>query len=242
MARLWAPALTAVLVAIGSIAVVAAGRAGDIVSGHGHAAAPAATSSSTRPRPRPKPVGPAAPVSFTIRGPAFHVTANVCSMPAVFPLDPPGEQHHTVCWVARGFGVAPSSDAPGTTYLLGHAWAEDADEVLNPLSIYAMNHVNLSRSSPASAVPGVSPPTVPIHRVAGTLAGYTITLSTAKGTLTYSVHDAFAVAKDHAGYVASVMNTRIRNRVVLITCGVHDGIDVDVNVIVTADLTSFRAA
>ena len=55
-------------------------------------------------------------------------------MAYVRPLDPPGEQHHTVCWVQHDFGFAPGSKGRGTTYVLGHSWAEDPLEVLNKVS------------------------------------------------------------------------------------------------------------
>ena len=178
-------------------------------------------------------VAPAAPTQFEIKGPAFDVKAHVCEMPYVRPLDPPGEQHHTVCWVDADFGVAPGSNAKGTSYLLGHSWAEDASEVLNPLSIYVMDHVDMNKPVTISGVP-----TFP----ASDLAGYTISLRTAHGLLTYAVHDAYAVSKDQAGFVAPLMDTKTPNRVVLITCGVHDGQDIDVNIIVDAFLVKATSA
>ncbi|HEY8827681.1 MAG TPA: hypothetical protein VIM17_07970, partial [Jatrophihabitantaceae bacterium] len=52
-------------------------------------------------------VAPAAPTAFEIRGSAFDIKASVCPMDYVRPLDPPGDQVHTVCWVRANFGVAP---------------------------------------------------------------------------------------------------------------------------------------
>ena len=169
----------------------------------------------------------ATPTRFVMQGPKFRIAAHVCSMPYVRPLDPPGEQHHTVCWVERDFGVAPANPSRGTSYVLGHAWAEDPHEVLNPMSELAMRQVDLARPSHENGVP--------IYPVTD-LDGYTITLTTATGTLTYQVTRAFAVSKERAGDVKSVMADRTPNRLVLITCGVRDGVDVDVNVIAYATL------
>ena len=199
--------------------------------------APTVTTPSAAPSPPPAPrldpVAAATPTRFVMRGPKFRIVANVCSMPYVRPLDPPGEQHHTVCWVERDFGVAPANPSRGTSYVLGHAWAEDPHEVLNPMSELAMRRVDLAHPSHENGVP--------IYPVTD-LDGYTITLTTATGTLTYQVTRAFAVSKERAGDVKSVMADRTPNRVVLITCGVRDGVDVDVNVIAYATLVRAVAA
>jgi hypothetical protein len=202
-----------------------------------HAAAahrpPAATTTvppapaSTAPAPRLDPVAPAAPTRFVMAGPKFRIAAHVCPMPYVRPLDPPGEQHHTVCWVERDFGVEPGYPARGTSYLLGHAWAEDPQEVLNPMSELAMRQVDLTHPRRSGGVP--------LYPVTN-LDGYTITLTTANGRLTYRVTQAFAVRKERTADVRSVMAQSTPDRVVLITCGVRDGIDVDVNVIAYATL------
>ena len=63
-------------------------------------------------------VAPAGPTGFLLTGPRFSIRAHVCAMPPVFPLDPPGEQRHTVCWVTKGFGFTPGSTSR-TTYVLG---------------------------------------------------------------------------------------------------------------------------
>ena len=177
-------------------------------------------------------VAAAVPVRFEISGPAFTIRAAVCPMPYVRPLDPPGDQRHTVCWVEHGFGVAPASDAAGTTYVLGHAWAE-APLVLNALSIFAMNHVDRARPRIEA---GVRTYTITA------LDGYAITLRTRTGVLRYTIHRAFSVAKEQAGLLPTVMDVHTPRRVVLITCAVHDGVDVDENVIAFADLTSSTAA
>ncbi|MDP9094040.1 MAG: hypothetical protein M3N95_14195 [Actinomycetota bacterium] len=154
-------------------------------------------------------------------------------MPNIRPLDPPGDQHHTVCWVDQGFGVAPGTDSHGTSYILGHAWAQDALEVLNPLSIYAMNRVDLTKP--------VLQAGVPTYPVRGDMRGYRVTLTTTHGTLVYEVRDAYAVPKDRAAQVPALMNAATPDRVVIITCGVRNGQDIDVNVVVDAFLTSWTA-
>jgi len=174
----------------------------------------------------------AGPTHFLLSGPAFSVSANVCAMPPVFPLDPPGDQVHTVCWVDSGFGVAPGTAARGTTYVLGHAWSVQK-LVLNPLSEYAAAHVG-----PATRLPtGVTTYSVP-----SLLGKYTITLTTSSGILTYTVTDAYLVNKDDARGVTSLMNTSVPDRVVLITCAVRNGVDLPQNVILYAKLTSSRTA
>lgn len=181
--------------------------------------------------PRHEFVAPAAPTRFEMSGPAFDIKANVCQMNYVRPLDPPGEQKHTVCWVRKGFGVAPGSDSGGTSYILGHAWAK-APLVFNPLSELAMQEVPGQNPEMQSGVP-----TFPVKAI----NGYNIVLRTPTGTLTYTVTRAFAVAKSRAGDVKSLM-ANIPNRVVLITCGVKNGVDVDYNIIVDAYMTSSTAA
>ncbi|MCU1610085.1 MAG: Sortase family protein, partial [Pseudonocardiales bacterium] len=64
--------------------------------------------------------------------------------------------------------------------------------------------------------------------------------SRSHGALTYTVTRAFAVSKSQAGDVKSLM-ANTPNRVVLITCGVKGGVDVDFNIIVDAFLTSSTA-
>jgi hypothetical protein len=175
-------------------------------------------------------VAPAAPVGFEISGPVFKIKANVCQMNYVRPLNPPGDQKHTVCWVRKGFGVAPGSDSGGTSYILGHAWAR-TPLIFNPLSELAMQEVTGQDPEMQSGVP-----TFPVKAI----NGYNIVLRTPTGTLTYTVTRAFAVSKSRAGDVKSLM-AGTPNRVVLITCGVKGGLDVDYNIVVEAYLTSSTA-
>lgn len=173
-------------------------------------------------------VAPAPPTGFVMTGPAFTINAAVCQMENVRPLDPPGDQKQTVCWVREGFGVAPGSASGGTSYILGHAWAREK-LVFNPLSELVMAEIDESKPVLENGVP-----TFPAQG----LNGYDITLRTPNGTLAYKVTRAFAVAKDKAADVATVMDEGIPDRITLITCGVRDGKDIEVNVIVDAYLVS----
>ncbi|SOD74811.1 sortase family protein [Jatrophihabitans sp. GAS493] len=186
-----------------------------------------------RPTPTPRPphdvVPSAVPTSFEIAGPAFDVKAKVCQMPYIRPLDPPGDQRHTVCWVKSDFGVAPGSNSGGTSYILGHSWSK-APLVFNPLSELAMKQVPTVKPLLQNGIP-----TYPVT----SMNGYRITLKTTTGTLTYQVTRAFAVSKEQAGNVKSLM-ANTPNRVVLITCAVNGGVDADYNIVVDAYLSSSK--
>jgi hypothetical protein len=185
---------------------------------------------AARPQPSIPHVASAVPTQFRMSGAAFTVDASVCQMPYVRPLDPPGDQMHTVCWVNKDFGFAPASPSRGTSYILGHAWAQ-ATLVLNPLSEFATAHV----STRARMENGIA--TYPV----AALKGYHIRVDTAKGRLTYRVTRAYLVAKNQAGFVTSLMAEHTRNRVVVITCAVKNGVDLDQNVIVYATLIAAHA-
>jgi hypothetical protein len=171
----------------------------------------------------------AAPTSFTLTGRRFTIRAHVCAMANVRPYDPPGEQHHTVCWVRSGFGVAPSSMQPATSYLFGHAWAEDSLEVLNKASALATAEVLRARPHQVHGVP--------VYRVRG-LVGYRLILRTGAGTLTYRVRRAWGVRKDQLGLITSWMNPRVPDRVLLTTCAELSGVDYPYNIILDARLVS----
>lgn len=178
-------------------------------------------------------VAAAAPTAFTYTAPHYRIRADVCGMEYVRPLDPPGEQHHTVCWVQHAFGFAPGSRGEGTTYVLGHAWGQDPLEVLNKISETAMHQVlpEINRGD-RRLISGIG--TYQVTR----LNGDVITLRTASGLLKYTVRGAYAVAKSDAGYVQPLMNQHTRNRVVIITCGELNHHDYDYNIIVNAYLSS----
>lgn len=210
---------------------------------------PAPRAAGTTPAPAPSPapdpspaprrpavpheyVRPAVPTSFTITGRGFAIRAHVCAMPAVFPLDPPGEQHHTVCWVKGGFGVKPGSST-ATSYVLGHSWAQDAQEVLNKVSTRATADILRERPRHLDGVP-IYP--------AASLLGTRIVLRTPAGTLGYRVGRAYGVRKLDLGRIARVVNQKIRNRVVLITCAERHGVDYDDNVVLEASLAWSKAS
>jgi hypothetical protein len=178
-------------------------------------------------------VAPAAPTAFTLTGPRFTINASVCAMPNVRPYDPPGEQHHTVCWVRSGFGVAPSSDQPATSYLFGHSWAPDAHEVLNQASALATAEVLHVRPLKRNGVP--------VYPVRG-LDGYRLVLRTSSGTLTYLVRNAYGVRKHQLGFITSWLDPTRPGRVVLTTCAERGGVDYDYNVVIEAYLESSAAS
>jgi hypothetical protein len=172
------------------------------------------------------------PVAFTLTGPRFTIKARVCSMANVRPYDPPGEQHHTVCWVKGGFGVKPGSST-ATSYVLGHSWAQDAQEVLNKVSTRATADILRERPRHLDGVP-IYP--------AASLLGTRIVLRTPAGTLGYRVGRAYGVRKLDLGRIARVVNQKIRNRVVLITCAERHGVDYDYNVVLEASLAWSKAS
>jgi hypothetical protein len=206
------------------------------------ALAPIPTMSEPTPTPTPTPTRPvrrssheyvraAVPTSFTLTGRRFTINAHVCQMPNVRPYDPPGEQHHTVCWVKSGFGVRPSSRQPATTYLFGHSWAPDPLEVLNKASAVATEEILRVRPHTVDGVP--------VYPVRG-LVGYRLILRTSAGTLTYRVRSAWGVRKDQLGFITSYLDPKVPNRVLLTTCAELRGSDYDYNVIIDAGLQSSR--
>jgi hypothetical protein len=195
---------------------------------------PSPTVSAAAPRPTVPHdyVRPAVPTRFTLAGHGFTIKAQVCAMPAVFPLDPPGEQHHTVCWVQKGFGVKPGSRS-ATSYILGHSWAEDSQEVLNQASARATRDVLHTKARMLDGVP-IYP--------AKSLVGARITLRTPQGTLVYAVRSAFGVDKLKLGSITRIMNEQIPKRVVVITCAELNGVDYEYNIILDARLIASRKA
>jgi hypothetical protein len=208
------------------------------------AAVPVAPVTTSTPTPEPSPtstpppvvtiphdrVAAAVPYRFTLAGKGFTINAQVCAMAPVFPLDPPGEQHHTVCWVTQGFGFKPGSNS-GTSYVLGHSWAPDPLEVLNKASSRATRNVLHETARHLDGVP-VFP--------AKSLMGSHITLRTPNGVLGYTVRNAFGVRKSELGEINSIMDQTVRNRVVVITCAELNGVDYDYNIVLDARLTSSR--
>lgn len=196
---------------------------------------PTPTPTPTPPPPKPKipheVVAASGPTTFLFQGPHFSIKAHVCAMADIRPLDPPGEQEHTVCWVETddGFGGHAPGSHSGTTYVLGHSWAENPQEVLNNISERATKEI---LSVKPRYVSGIA--TYPVQ----SLNGSRLTLWTPTGKLIYKVHDVYGVAKSEAGSVQPLMDSSIKNRVVIITCAERHGEDYEYNVIVDAYLYS----
>jgi hypothetical protein len=237
--------LLSTLLIAGGLAA-AAGWPASAVHGEGRAL-PRPVVSHVR-EPLPHRAGPPAiqqvvaspPVAFTLTGPRFTIKARVCSMANVRPYDPPGEQHHTVCWVRSGFGVAPGTNQ-GTSYLFGHSWAEDAREVLNKASALATAEILHARarevpSSQPKSIWGPTTTVFPVHA----LDGHRIVLRTHTAVLTYEVRRAYGVDKHYLGLVADWSDPSPGDRVVLTTCAELDGVDYDDNVVLDAYLVAAR--
>lgn len=195
---------------------------------------PTPTPKKTKP-PKPKipheVVKASGPKTFLFEGPHFNIKAHVCAMADIRPLDPPGEQEHTVCWVYTddGFGGNPPGSNSATTYVLGHAWAENPQEVLNQISVPATKEI---LSVKPKYVDGVA-----IYPVKG-LNGSMITLWTPTAKLKYKVRTVYGVDKNQAGSVKSLMDNSIMHRIVIITCAERNGVDYHYNVILYAYLYS----
>lgn len=248
-----APRRRRIVVVTAIVAALAAGAVGTYLGlrGGGHPAAAAARPTTPAPSPtpatltptvtptptpRPAPTVPhdvvpaAAPTAFTLTGPHFTIRAHVCAMANVRPYDPPGEQRHTVCWVRDGFGVKPASHA-ATSYLFGHSWSVDPQEVLNRASAPVTREILHARPARLDGVP-----IYPAHA----LDGYRIVLHTRTGVLTYDVRRVYAVRKALLGGIASWEDASVRNRIVLTTCAELGGADYDYNVVIEAFLHSSR--
>jgi len=191
---------------------------------------------------RSRPKSPAKQLSsFVFTGPKFTINANLCTMANIRPYDPPGDEHHNVCWVTGGYGGPPGS-LDRTTFLFGHAWAEDSREVLNKASALATREFLGAKPIQMRSVPPDAD-YVPFHSTTQvfpvmSLNGYKIILTTAHATSTYQVGSAYGVRKNLLGDVASWENTRVPKRLVLTTCAELNGVDYDYNVIINADLIS----
>lgn len=172
--------------------------------------------------------GPAGAFNFT--GPVT-INGNYDSMPYQLPLNPAGPQATMIRWV-YGWGVGPTNPTDGTMYLLGHAWARQK-LVFNPISELATNTTNLQ--APV-AVPAVGGGTVPRYYT-NALNGSRITLTDPQGNnRTWVINSTYLIHKHDAIKDAELVNTGIRNRVVIITCAVQGNTDLDYNVILSGYL------
>ncbi len=99
--------------------------------------------------------------------------------------------------------------------------------MLNPISVPATKEI---LSVTPKYVTGTK--TYPVKSLNGSM----ITLWTPKGKLQYKVRDVYGVVKSQAGYVKPLMDSSIKNRIVIITCAERNGVDYDYNVVVDAYL------
>ena len=202
------------------------------------------------PRPHRRRAGPALAALVVVAAVIVTVLVRAgrghdgCGMNFVRPLDPPGEQHHTVCWVQHDFGFAPGTDGRGTTYVAGHSWGQDSREVLNAISERAtrqvLGRIAAGRARSVPALPGSGQQSVAVYPVTA-LTGDVLSLATPNGTLRYSVDNVYAVAKSQAGWVRSLMDEHTKHRVLVITCAELNHVDYAYNIIVEARLTSSKA-
>ena len=191
------------------------------------------------PKPRHKETA-----GFVFMGPKFTIRANLCTMANIRPYDPPGDEHHNVCWVT-GYGGGPGS-TKATTFLFAHSWAPDPLEVLNKASALATKEflqakpITMRSVTPtADYVPYSSRTQVfPVR----SLNGYTILLNTKHGSYTYRVRNAYAVRKILLGDLWSWETTTVPGRLVLTTCSELNGVDYDYNVVFDAYLVTSPAA
>jgi sortase family protein len=242
------PVVLAALVALADVVAFGLLRTPASIAGSGHAAhRPVVAAAQVMPAEDVSPIQPvraSQPLAFRLTGAGFTIKAHVCAMANVRPYDPPGEQRHTVCWVREGFGDAPGSHH-ATSFLFGHSWAEDAQEVLNKASAAATPEILRGHTAQAPSIrPGTGgitapSPTTTIYPVHA-LVGYRIVLRTRTGVLTYRVRTVYGVKKDELGYIAEWQNEKIRNRIVLTTCSELNGVDYDYNVVIEAYLVASR--
>lgn len=161
-----------------------------------------------------EPVAPAAPTALRIHEPGVDIDAIVVDMPFSSELVPPSCTNSpdpnckiTAHWVSDRLGTAPGYPTDNSTYILGHAWAED-DRVFNALSQRLMQYGEES------------------------LNGYKATLETLNGgTLVYEISDVVSPRKQAISQESAVWDT-VPNRLVLIMCA----LDRDFNYIVLANL------
>lgn len=163
--------------------------------------------------PALEPVVPAAPTALRIHEPEVDIDAIVADMPFSKKLEPPSCSTSpdpnckvTAHWVSDQLGTAPGYPTDNSTYILGHAWAED-DRVFNALSQRLMQYGE------------------------GSLKGYKVTLETPNGILVYEISDVVSPRKQAISQENAVWDA-VPNRLVLIMCA----LDRDFNYIVLANL------
>ena len=186
------------------------------------------TSASASSAPSLPPVGTNA---FRYQSSGFVIDASLCAMPYTPPLNPPSGDNNTVCWVNGNFGQAPSANQPATTYFLGHAWSR-SPMVLNPLSEAVTAAADFAHPTSLTGTDGD-----PVTRVpSNALRGDTVTVAIGGEPLVFTVDDAWLVPKTHAAADPDVMDDKRPGRIIIITCAVGNGQDLDYNVIVSAHI------
>lgn len=175
------------------------------------------------------------PRQFLYTGGEVLIDAGVCEMDYVLPLDPPGDQLHTVCWVREHFGVAPGSES-ARSYILGHAWAQQ-QLVFNPIAEKIAAAIDFAALP--EQVPAVDTSVGTVGRFStDVLDGDEIVLTTDTAVLTYEVVAAYAVDKMEAINDAELMDDSLPQRITLIACAVKDGVDLPYLTIVDAELVA----
>ena len=168
--------------------------------------------------------------TFILEGPA-PVQAQYGPMPFALPLNPSGEQTSSVRWVA-GLGVSPNDAAWGTTYVLGHAWAQQR-LVFNGFSELATNSIDWNAPQ---AVPARSGGNV-VRFNTGVLNGSRVTMVDGEGDArVWQIDNTFLIDKNQAIEDADLMNVNIKGRIVLIACAVAGGRDLNYNVVMMGHL------
>ncbi|MDY6049485.1 MAG: sortase [Corynebacterium sp.] len=168
--------------------------------------------------------------TFILEGPA-PVQAQYGPMQFALPLNPSGEQTSSVRWVA-GLGVSPNDAAWGTTYVLGHAWAQQR-LVFNGFSELATNSIDWNAPQ---AVPARSGGNV-VRFNTGVLNGSRVTMVDGEGDArVWQIDNTFLIDKNQAIEDADLMNVNIKGRIVLIACAVAGGRDLNYNVVMMGHL------
>lgn len=206
-------------------------------------------STMTRPTlpPAIQPVLQSPPTHMTITTkPGLVVDAKVGAMDYRDDLAAPSCSEHpddldcpnTAYWIQNRLGVAPGSSTDKATYIMGHSWTQ-GHRVFDELSDYAMKHYDPAVISMPSTDRNGGVLDDVETRAVPTLEGSTIVLTTATGTLTYSVQKVYIVRKVDVGRFDD-FRKGAPNRLTIDTCGIdlQAGVDTEFAVLIFADLTA----
>ena len=106
--------------------------------------------------------------------------------------------------------------------------------VLNPLSEAVTAAADFAHPTSLTGTDGD-----PVTRVpSNALRGDTVTVAIGGEPLVFTVDDAWLVPKTHAAADPDVMDDKRPGRIIIITCAVGNGQDLDYNVIVSAHINS----